>query len=850
MARRSSRIEEMREKNEVSSCMWGLFSILESCQGRPSHKMISNGRPENRQIIDYPRKLLDPVASFDEECRKIHNRAGVRSVLVDAKGMSIEKHKSKQYAKKDVERLDCLMRTHKRTRSSSQDAYQSSSCCLNNAARLMAELPSTSAEMSLNKLTLAAILGAVCAQNHHKETKLSEYLQRNNYLDQVDQSNIQQVQMRAKAFVDQMFINRKLALKEGRSSDSKSFSDALDVLNSKRNLFMELLPNPNSMLARRVKKLSLPQTEKDTIKSVLATNTSECEEGLDATTSAKSETALANQTSDKIVILKPAPRNAKKVTCNCSSLQFATKSSRRVSEMKTASFSFREIKKKLKHTFGVTKKDRSQLLCISTPGVGSECICDGVEIRNSFSSSTSAEKKEKLKSTRGSDIGCVDDTSRRKLDVPSARYSNKEEFDVILEAKRHLFTRLSSLNSVEAVTSNKPPRTLERILSSPEHELWPFSPRRDSLYFSGAAEMRFSPNYNTSPRVTVSSSHARNESRSNTEIASCHDQSKSLLTADAKACSMILRTEAEAEADNMKTNGESKAVQMKSFPPPESRVSGETLSGTISTRITKPLETTDIIKANKCDGITMDSFTENEAATYTLDEKYIKYQEEHRSPVSVLEPFFIEDANSPPTITLQTGQFSAIKQLQPRRLDFEDSSFESLPQYQEEEEEEEEYHLCQYVQSVIEASCLNWDHLSEITTPPEELLLLHESLFDEVELPSLDFCYDPKLLFDHINEVLTEIYKRQFCSPPWLQVSATPKTRPAEPPLAELVVDEILAEAEFFLLATTERRTLEQIVSKDVVNCRWWLDVRLDMEHIVVEISEAVLEESLLEFNT
>lgn len=50
MARRSSRIQEVSEKSEVS-CMWGLFSILESCQGRPSQKVISYGRPLNRHIL-------------------------------------------------------------------------------------------------------------------------------------------------------------------------------------------------------------------------------------------------------------------------------------------------------------------------------------------------------------------------------------------------------------------------------------------------------------------------------------------------------------------------------------------------------------------------------------------------------------------------------------------------------------------------------------------------------------------------------------------------------------------------------------------------------------------------------
>lgn len=196
-----------------------------------------------------------------------------------------------------------------------------------------------------------------------------------------------------------------------------------------------------------------------------------------------------------------------------------------------------------------------------------------------------------------------------------------------------------------------------------------------------------------------------------------------------------------------------------------------------------------------------------------------------------------------------SAQFPARKQLQPRHLDFEECSVESFPHYPSASVDSytEEDHLCQYVQLVLEASSLNLDQLSEMsqmTSPPEELL--HESLYHEVELPPHDCYYDPKLLFDHINEVLLEIYKCHFCSPPWLASSTAPKITSA--PLAELVLAEILAdEAEFFLLPTTDRRTLEQLVSRDVVSSRSWLDVRLDTEHVAIEISEAVMEESLLD---
>ncbi|KAL8543618.1 hypothetical protein ACS0TY_004260 [Phlomoides rotata] len=842
METRSSRIQELKEKNELSR-MWGLFSILESCQGHPGHKLISNGRPMNNKhiIADYPRK------SFDEECQRIQKEAGLRSVPVDARvktlgnfdaeNTPIDEHKSKrsivkirEHIKMDSE-LERVVKTQKRERKSRENAYQSSSCCLDNAGCSIHQVPSTSAEVSLNKLTLAAILeAAVCAQNHHEESKLSEYVKRSNHLgkyDNGDEIHIKQVQMRAKAFVDQMFINRKLICNK-------------------------------------------------TVKSILDANFSE-REGLDASSSTESRLKMRSmsknvrQKSDKIVILKPAPRNVKhsgNVTSHCSLLQAHNKSSRRVSDAKTTSFSFREMKRKLKHTFGVSRKEQS-LLVGNSEKLSQECICGGVDIRKSVNSSTNSEQKgmkKDLKSNRGSDVACETDDARKKLDISSVALSKKKEFDVILEAKRHLSARLRNINSLEGATSKKSPKTLQRVLSSPEHDFRPLGPDSE--------QMRFSPQ-NTSLRATESSSQVLNgmESarfsplRSNREVTSCDDHDEydhALHLMEAKTCSPTPRTEEEVHdsdisiTDDTKSNGESDILETDIILHPDLHVSEKEQSDVKKCDTTRTTQINDTMKPQKHEEIathstTSDSLSENEAITVTGDDSpspsfsiykldmanTIKYHEEHRSPVSVLEPFFVEDTDSPPSTTPQ----SARKQLQPRRLDFEECSFESIPHDPSISYMEDEDHLMQYVQLVVQASNLNWDQLSQVSYPPEELL--HESVFDEVELPPLDCYYDPKLLFDHINELLMEICECHCCSPYWLPLITIPRIMST--PLAEVVLDEIMSEADFYLLPMTEKRTLDQLVSKDVEKCRSWLDVRLDTERIVIDISEDVLVESILD---
>ncbi|XP_073051149.1 uncharacterized protein [Primulina eburnea] len=193
-----------------------------------------------------------------------------------------------------------------------------------------------------------------------------------------------------------------------------------------------------------------------------------------------------------------------------------------------------------------------------------------------------------------------------------------------------------------------------------------------------------------------------------------------------------------------------------------------------STSTLKRSDVTELLEDDESSFHFMDIHSENEILTSTLDDipftplsscDNTKYQEAHRTPVSVLEPFFNDVINNLPSTTFQTVELS----LQPLRLDFEECSSESTPQDPQLDIKtckNEQDHISVYVHLVLQASCMNWDHLSKIGPLPEELI--HASLFDELEFPLIDPNLNPKLLFDHINEVLLEIYQWNFSSPPWL----------------------------------------------------------------------------------
>ncbi|XP_073282984.1 uncharacterized protein [Primulina huaijiensis] len=230
------------------NCMWGGLDVLESGQGQACNDQISNGGLMNKHIIDYPRKL-DRLGSFNEECQKIQLVADLAICRADTRetrfsnliqeNICIENDntnqmivKRLQHEKTESDPLHHLVKTQYRARHKGKKSAHKSSL-YHNSASLIRRPPSISAGTSLNKLRIAEILGVICTRDADLKMK--------------------HVQRRAKVFVDQMFIDRRFNGKQKTSSECKPFSDALEFLSTKKDLFREFSPEPNPMLARFIK---------------------------------------------------------------------------------------------------------------------------------------------------------------------------------------------------------------------------------------------------------------------------------------------------------------------------------------------------------------------------------------------------------------------------------------------------------------------------------------------------------------------------------------------------------------------------------------------------------------------
>lgn len=345
------------------------------------------------------------------------------------------------------------------------------------------EQPSSSAEMCLNRLAIAEPLWTVCTHNHRDEVRLAEGFRTSVALEKHDRVdiNLQQGQMNAKIFVDHIFADRE--------SESKPFSEALEVLNSDKDLIIELLSEPNCLLQKCRRNLHSSQTEKE--KHLL--------KKIDHQFPNTSKTCPTSQQSKKTATLKSELQNGKssgKFACHCSSVQSPDGSSSRALNGSLTSFSVREIKKKLKRTFGSRRKESisNQVPKFSPSGKLShnrsffrqDCIYRGVEARSPLSSAPNAKAKEKLGRRQGLKVereplaAWETDTARRKIDFSSNILCKKHGVDVALEATRDLPARIKDLNATG------------RVICSQEIDSC-LSPRRESLYCSGSAQVSFSP---------------------------------------------------------------------------------------------------------------------------------------------------------------------------------------------------------------------------------------------------------------------------------------------------------------------------------------------------------------------
>lgn len=193
-------------------------------------------------------------------------------------------------------------------------------------------------------------------------------------------------------------VNQKLSCGDGANPRSRQLLDALDILNSNKELFAKLLQDPDSLLVKHIQELRDSQDRK-----------------------------LDSERESEIVVLKPGPMSGQRASSSSSS------------SLVKSDFGFGDMKRKLRHAMGAARKDPS--LTMTRESRGAE------EVKRKFRNRNDAEKFSCYDAQRSDKIEKLRDFKARigqEMAKQALRQSPEDEFSPFRNPGRDANARFSS----------------------------------------------------------------------------------------------------------------------------------------------------------------------------------------------------------------------------------------------------------------------------------------------------------------------------------------------------------------------------------------------------------------------
>lgn len=695
----------------------------------------------------------------------------------------------------------------------------------------------------------------------------------------------------AEAFINQKLIDGKHLSTDGADDQSKHFMDALEILNSNKDLFIKLLQDPNSLLVKHIEDLRDSQEKVQQIKSYPEdklpeqhkNDSRECER-TDCTRNFNSiDRYLSKGTGDPqpletIVVLKPGSASlqncADGISHDSPPVHYRLKNVQQ--SVKPSFFPLVKMKRKLMHAMRVSRKEQQLML---TDGAvqkskyifqeSEKCGGGGVDIneRNSpgetscylgrttmdVRSEDQMDKVEIIESSVREEAATASKKGHESSRFSNLRHSKENNNDKYVETRVHLSDFL--MNENVNLSRKQRPKTWDGMSSLPEIEFFPMAgPRCQAEHARVTPQMRFSPysSYQPVNKNKWNQSEQRNNSsptRKNLEAPpwannkKCEDQlhifetEKTIsdkLVPDVKEDENISSLENDSSPRGKRDSKISEECSPSGVP---SRLDGSHNSDANESTCTA--NTTDEHESSKF--FRLDSSADNQMSPSSTsdylsspstiqrveDLEKAKERAEQPSPVSVLEHFFMEDM-----ITRPSSHASRPAELSalPLRIG------------------NEEDYLAALVHSPLDLKINSSTSLEELGSVFECIgAVLRASGFNLDDLSSKchgESCGGRKLVCDYFVEVLLEVYQNYTRSSPWLSF-VEPKVRPVT--IAENMAQQVMKHVERNILLQPPSQTLDHLVEKDLTSSVTWLDARIDAEYVVSMIVESVLEEVIME---
>ncbi|KAB2632748.1 hypothetical protein D8674_028995 [Pyrus ussuriensis x Pyrus communis] len=906
------------EKYETG-CMWHLYGLFNFRQGHSNKKLLSHRRHLKRIDDGNLRTKLDLPNKIDEKCENMDDGMKNKTQTVDSDMASKRKLKgeelstelllNKNIAADEVKHLQSdskfvgpLPKNNGKTSNNRQRSHDIPLHGLKNDTKHRKPSNSTSAEKPLNKLSSAALPEVLSKEVHRKKRrgcgcKSIDYVK----YGQINENNHLPVQMNAAdAIISQKFI-------DGVNHQSKQLSDALQILNSNKELFVELLQDPNSLIVKHIEDPRESQTRKHQSKSVCEENISECRtskarqskgppgiHNLNSSDFHLSQESSDSEFAERIVVLTAGPprlQNSSDGIYSCSSMQSYYSFNKDGESERPANFSLSRMKRKLRRAIGVSSKEQDSKTINGTlqisPCQGSEdSKGKGVKImrRNSPSTNNSADSGVVSKSSFDienrnnigkvneceSSIGCATaSTSGTGLQNPNISLVSQPKKKTFAQSLEHLSELLLKGNKDKNNFVRRTPKTCEGVASFPEDDFLPTrSPERDWENTFVDEPMRFSP-YSNYQLVYENKSRLQKEKKTcyltplRQDVEAMPENKK--LDDQLQVLDILQNIDIKGLGDNSRPKGCVQILENNSTMHRGETNSLELPSESDSTDKVTTIEVKDTIHSGETSSLEVLSKPESTEKTNTIETSDATYQGETNhfedQPLTSSPDVFsstpsiqrVEDSDNIKGKREQPSPVSVLEQY------FVDATSPASTIF----EPAEEHHSHSLTRSHLdpETSSLR-EHqviseyikavLQASTSNWNELSLMPHSsdqlldpfLFDAVKLQANQFNSDWMLFFDCINEVLDGVYHTHLPCSPWVSFIKPIASRQFS---ENAVIHEVMKSVDWYLLPHSLPQTLQQIVEKDIACSGAWLDLRNDSEEVIFKMVEGVLEELIME---
>ncbi|XVF52914.1 hypothetical protein PTKIN_Ptkin05aG0056400 [Pterospermum kingtungense] len=889
-----------------SGCAWGLIHFFDFRQGHSHGKLISNKNLPNRQAKGDGYTRNRPNFIFNEKKDQYKDDAlGNKNLAVNSRKPEVKKENTAIAEMQNLQFNPKLVGHSKDNRKASKSSKKSCpfpACGCDAAAEAyMQPSDRNLVGQSTNRNKLVSLTEASGndvhvnngskrirgrKQDHHREINLRAHMNE----------------------AVEAFVNQNLTDGEGLSGNevanqSKNFVDALEVLNSNKELFMKLLQDPNSLLVKHIQNLRDSQVKKQPqssskgkISQCQPNGTGEYEGPANAPLSESCDRRMSEgsdmpQPLNTIVVLKAGTQNCPDRISNwpLPQCQFSLRKKER--SIGPAFLSFEHMKRKLSHAMRVNKKEQDQMSLDgnhNSPHDFEEFEDCGKEMTNQvnerihdsksylnvekmYQSSHEVNRRdgmgqaENFGSGIGSKAASSAESCNRTSNLPPLRH---------LKGKLHHRKHLSDMLHRGNEDFSRQLRTLDRLMSLPEYDLLPaLNPGRDKEHVFAYPQMRFSPysNFSTVYGYEWRVQREKKTDRSSSSLSESLGAQPALndgkpddhyvknsISGEVSSATELLQTVHFHDEDmiekvmqiNHAVSDEHESNALEVGLEPNILQNTNTNQRTEAVNISGESEyfeglILDSPLGDQTSSSSIDVYSSSPLHTQRAEESDSMIDRAERpSPMSVLEQFSVEDNTSSPSTVSLAAEPSA----EPFCIEIEELYASSLAESHLDLKSkavtsmDKHGSLSEGIRAVLQISGLNWEELSRKWHLLDQML--DSSFFDNVEGWPEKSSTDRKLLLGYINEVLLEIHQSYSRCSPWVSLL---NPIPQLAFLSKNMVHEVLRHVDWPLLSELPKQTVQQLVEKDLAKSRTWMDIQLDTEEIVTELVDSIVEDLVVD---